>query len=453
MAVTSDVGDRARSRGVSYQELLDRDTRAVPKTLRLVQPIDFESDDIPTDRYTSREFHELEKAKLWSRSWQMVCRDEHLPDPGDTYVYDIAGSSYLIVRITPTLVKAYPNACLHRGRLLRESSGPAEELRCPFHGFCWDLDGALKEVPCAWDFPSVEPETWALPEVSVGLWGGFIFINPDPTAPPFEEYVGDLDRHFERWPLEKRYVEAHVAKVMRCNWKACQEAFMESFHVITTHPNLLPGIGDANSQYDVFGNFSRAITPNGTPSPHLTWSPSEQEMLDAMIDRRLDDPMVMAVPEGETARSVAASGARAQLAPTLGEEYMDSLCDAELVDSFYYTLFPNFHPWGGFNRIVYRFRPNGDDHTTSIMECMFLSPYNGERPPPAPVHHLGPDDNWTDAPELGMLARVFEQDSLNLPKVQAGLQAMKKPGVTFAHYQETKIRHFYRMLDDLLKRP
>ena len=56
---------------------------------------------------------------------------------------------------------------------------------------------------------------------------------------------------------------------------------MEAYHVVATHPQLLPGIGDANSQYDVWGNFSRAITPNGTPSPHLRWEPTEQEMFDS----------------------------------------------------------------------------------------------------------------------------------------------------------------------------
>ena len=114
------------------------------------------------------------------------------------------------------------------------------------------------------------------------------------------------------------------------------------------------------------------------------------------------------------------------LAPVIGAEAAEDLSDAELVDSFYYTLFPNFHPWGAYNRIVYRFRPNGDNHEESIMECMFLSPYSGERPPAAPIHWLGADDSWTDAPELGFLARVFNQDTFNLPSVQRGLNAARE---------------------------
>ena len=454
MTVAREETRVGRSPGRTYQQLLDDDSREVPAVLRLEHPIDFPpGGDIPVERYTSRAFHDLEVERLWKRVWQMACREEDIPEVGDTVVYDIAHLSYLVVRVAPDTIKAYPNACLHRGRSLRDDDGRASELRCSFHGFCWNLDGSLKDVPCSWDFPQVDKASWPLEEINVATWGGFVFVNPDPQAEPFDAFVGDLSEHFSRWPLEHRCKVAHVAKRMRCNWKVLQEAFMEAFHVVTTHPQLLPGIGDANSQYDVFGNFSRAITPNGTPSPHLNWEPTEQDMLDAMVDRRLDEPPAVEVPPGMTARRTAAAGGRAGLAAVIGQAAADDLSDAELADSIYYTLFPNFHPWGAYNRIVYRFRPNGDDHTTSIMECMFLSPFAGERPAPAPVHWLDFDQPWTDAAELGMLASVFEQDSFNLPRVQAGLMATHKAGVTFSAYQETKIRHFHRLLEEQLSRP
>jgi hypothetical protein len=117
-------------------------------------------------------------------------------------------------------------------------------------------------------------------------------------------------------------------------------------------------------------------------------------------------------------------------------------------------VFPNFHPWGAFNRIVYRFRPNGDDHQTSIMECLYLAPFReGERPPPAPIHWLDFDEDWTNAPELGPLARIFNQDSFNLPKVQRGLRATQRPGLTLSNYQEAKIRHFHALLERWLAAP
>ncbi len=453
MAMTIDTTTGARSPGISYQQLLDTDTRPVPAVLRKENGVFLGSDDLPKDRYLSREFHELEVEKVWKRVWQMACREEELPNVGDTFVYDIVGLSILLVRVTPDQIKGYYNACLHRGRQLREYPGQTTELRCPFHGYSWHLDGTLKHIPAEWDFPHVDRAQFALPEVKVGTWGGFVFINMDPNCEPLESFLGELPEHFERWPLEKRVKTVHVARIFRANWKIVQEAFMEAFHVVATHPQLLPGIGDANSQYDVFGNFSRAITPNGTPSPHLRYTPTEQEMLDSMIDRALDEPPLIELGEGMRARVVVAANARRQLAPIIGEEAAEQLCDAELVDSFYYTLFPNFHPWGAYNRIVYRFRPYGDNHEMSIMECMFLTPYEeGNKPDPAPIHWLGPDDDWTEAPELGLLARVFNQDTFNLPKVQIGLKSLQKPGVTLANYQELKVRHFHVLLDQWLAR-
>jgi phenylpropionate dioxygenase-like ring-hydroxylating dioxygenase large terminal subunit len=453
MTLTADAADRARSPGLSYQDLLDADSRPVPDVLRWQSSASFGQDDKPVDRYISREIHELEKERLWTKVWQMACRESELADVGDTQVYDITDISILLVRTSPTEIKAFYNACLHRGRQLREHPGPVTELRCPFHGYAWNLDGSLKHVPCQWDFPQVVPEEFRLPEVKVGTWGGFVFINMDPNAEQLDSFLGDLPKHFERWPLEKRFKQAHVARVLPTNWKTVQEAFMEAYHVVATHPQLLPGIGDTNSQYDAWGNFSRAITPNGTPSPHLKWTPTEQDMFDSMSDRRLDmDPYVV-IPDGMTARQVAGRNGRAMMAPFLGAG-ADELTDAELTDSFYYTLFPNFHPWGAYNRIVYRFRPYQDEHEMAVMECMFLSPYDEAegRPGDAPVHWLGVDDDWTEAPELGLLARVFNQDCFNLPKVQKGLHTLRrhKPGVTMAVYQETKVRHFHALFEQWL---
>jgi hypothetical protein len=444
---------QTRSNGISYQELLDVDSRPAPDVLRWVSPMPPGPDFVPVERYTSAKFHRLEVEKLWKRVWQMACREEDVPEVGDHLTYDIAGISVLIVRTAPDTIQAFRNICLHRGRLLKEKSGRDDELRCAFHGFAWNLDGSLKHVPCKWDFPQVD-ETWRLPDVRTGFWGGFVFINLDLDCAPLEEHLGDLTAHFERWPLERRYKQAHVAKILDCNWKVAQEAFMEAYHVVATHPQLLPGIGDANSQYDVFGNFCRAITPNATPSPHLQWSPTEQEMLDAMFDRNLDDPVMVEVPTGDTARRVAGDLRRRAMVDVLGPEAADRLTDAELCDSFYYTVFPNMHPWGAYNRIVYRFRPNGNRHDQCIMECMFLSPYDESqpKPPAAPIHWLGMDDDWTDAWELGLLARVFNQDVFNLPKVQDGLESGAIDTVTFANYQETKPRHFHQLLEEWLAR-
>jgi nitrite reductase/ring-hydroxylating ferredoxin subunit len=402
--------------------------------------------------------------------------------------------------------KAFYNACLHRGRQLCDYRGKAaRDFRCSFHGWAWNLDGSLKEVPCQWDFPSVEAEDYHLPEVKVERWGGFVFINPDLDAAPLEDHLGNLDDHFTLLPFKQRYKAAHVAKILRCNWKVAQEAFMEAYHVVATHPTILDVIGDANTKYDVFGNFSRAISPQEVESPHIRpYTPDPEARmytrwkhpfsgfiyeraandLVTVTDRDgnisafradgswVEGPLTHADPNmcnwvggkllpetgdmplervrepgpGESKRAIAAAGLREELRPLFGDE-VKNISDAELVDVLYYSVFPNIHPWGSFNPIFYRFRPNGDNPEECIHECWFMvpSPDGENRPEPAPIHWLGPDDDYTDAPELGMLAKVFNQDVHNLPKVQKGLKALKKPEVIFANYGESKIRHFHQL--------
>lgn len=437
-----------RSAGISYQDLIATDAVPPPDTLTLEGRLDSDVTTVPVSRYTSKEFHDLEMKKLWPRVWQMACREEQIPKVGDHYVYEIGSFSILVVR-TASGIKAHHNVCRHRGRKLCEHPGPGHSpsFICPFHGFSWNVDGSLRNITSDWDFPHIDKDNFDLTPVQVGHWGGWVFINMDMDAQPFEEFYGDLAKHFEVWRPEERYIEAHVGKIMPCNWKLAQEAFMEAFHVITTHPQILAGIGDENTQYDAWGNFSRAITPNGTPSPHLRWDPDEQEMFEAVIMHKLDDPAAPQVPDGVRARSMMAAGAREGLRDVVPAEV--PISDADVSDSIYYTLFPNFHPWGGYNRIVYRFRPWKNHHDKSLMECYYLTPFKeGQRPAPAELHLLREEDDWTQAPELGLLAKVFQQDSFNLPHVQTGLEAAQYEEVTLARYQETKLRHFHHLLNE-----
>ena len=120
------------------------------------------------------------------------------------------------------------------------SQDHVRQFRCPFHGMTWNIDGSLREMPCAWDFPDVDAASFRLPEAQVGTWGGFVFVNLDPAAAPLGEYLQDLPAHFDAWPLEDRYLAAHAVQVLPCNWKVALEAFIEAYHTMAVHPQLLP---------------------------------------------------------------------------------------------------------------------------------------------------------------------------------------------------------------------
>jgi len=145
-------------------------------------------------------------------------------------------------------------------------------------------------------------------------------------------------------------------------------------------------------------------------------------------------------------RAYLADQKRDAMRKTYGDSIdFEKFADAQMIDAIFYSVFPNWSPWGCLNPIFYRFRPNGSDPETCIMEVMFFPPTPPSgRPAPAKLTELGIDDDWTMAPELGGLAKVFQQDSLNLPLVQKGLKAQLQQEVVFATYNEQKIRHFYQ---------
>jgi len=440
----------------SYGDILERDTRPVPDFLREKNVPEIGTDPVLASRYYDPAFFEKEVGRVWSRVWQMACREEEIPKVGDYQIYEVVGKSLIITRTAPNEIKAFYNSCLHRGRKLVTMPGSKSEFRCPYHGFAWNCDGTFKENPIPWDFPQWKDRDMSLPEAKVASWGGFVFVNFDLTAPALETVLGPLAKDFERYDFANRYKAVHVAKVVRANWKAVAEAFMESHHSITTHPQILPFLADANSQYDLLNDYvSRHFSASGVPSPFIAdRNLSDSDIIRAMAaggggTRRRVSEDNTDVPSNITARAFAAEAARQSLAVEDGGDY--SKCsDAEMIDALLYNVWPNMSFWAGYApNLTYRWRPNGRDPESAIMDVMILKrvPKSGPRPVPAPVHFLREDEKWSDAPELGGLAGIFEQDMGNLPYVQEGLHASGTGTVHFGRYTEMRIRQLHRMLD------
>ncbi len=443
--------------GPSVQEVLAKDVNAAPAIMREESPAEGQSlADVSIDRYFSKAWHDREVEKIWRKTWQLACRLEEIPNIGDHVIYEIVHDSLIVVRTGPSEIRAYINSCLHRGTLLRTEGGCVKHFRCPFHGFTWSLDGKLSVVPSQWDFPHVDKAKMSLPEAKVGTWGGFVFVNFDAACEPLESYLEILPAHFAAFKLEDRYKAAHVAKIMPCNWKLAMEAFVEALHVSFAHPQVLSYYGDTNTQYDVWPgvrHVSRMISVQGVPSPAFTGISPERTIEEMRRDVPFFAGRPIEVGPGETARGKLAERAREKISRSIGRD-MSDLSDTESLDLIEYMLFPNMVPWGGQALpITYRFRPYKDDPETSLMEIMFLfsKAPDGTHPPPAKMRLLGPDQKWADAPELGSAAMVADQDTDNLMRIQKGLRTSRKPGVTLARYQESRIRHYHETLDAYMK--
>ena len=202
---------------------------------------------------------------------------------------------------------------------------------------------------------------------------------------------------------------------------------------------------------DVYGNYSRQISPSGTPADDLPVEPTERDIVARMLDVREGEELPIPFSQRTTARDSMATAARERWRGVLGDA-VDEVSDGELVDNWNYAIFPNLHPWGAYNRIVYRFRPNGDRHDECLFEVMFLTPFRGERPPPAAIQWLDLDDSWTLATELQTLALVMEQDTFNMTSVQRGLHTTRRSHLLTSNFQEGMVSWRHDLLTDWVER-
>lgn len=440
----------------STQEIIAKDKVQAPAWV-CSESYDFMGDeDISIDRYIDPEYAKLENQHLWPRTWQFACREEHIPEVGDYYVYDIGRKSFIVTRTAEDQIKAYYNACLHRGTKLRPSysEGFAQEFKCPFHGWSWNIDGSSKQVVCDWDFPHVDKQRFSLPEARVETLGGFVFICMDEQAPSLAEFLGpEFLQHINAWHLQDRYIHLHVQKTIPANWKLTMEAFMEAYHVIETHPQVAVSNGDANSQYDTYGeHVNRFISTLGVLSPHLRGQYTEQDILDQFTvgDSSVLDGADRKLKPGESARQRMADMLRAMFSAGTDSD-LSGVSDAEILDCFSYTLFPNTFLFPGISLpMVYRFRPDPEDFRACIYEVFFLRPVptSGVRPDPASPIVLSAEQSFKEAEGMDPgFGEILDQDTENLLLQQQGLEASAKPGITLGNYQEIRVRHFEAAVD------
>lgn len=446
--------------GPAYREIVANDR--VPPVADMLEShrVDLGIESIERSRYTSAEFLRQEREHMWPRVWQLAGREEEIPEIGDVLIYEIFNCSLLIVRSDVDEIKAYYNTCLHRGTKLCAADTSVAQLRCPFHGFTWSLKGQLTHVPCRWDFPQISEAEYRLPEVRVSRWGGFVFVNFDPKAAPLEQYLEVLPSHFSgRDDYNNKYIFAHFQKILPCNWKAAVEAFLESYHIPETHPQMVGYTCYDGTQYDVFPgarHTNRFLSTIGVTNSDVTGPVSEQKILEVLFAQMAgESAAVPALPPGQTARQFLADMSRRSTEAENAVDYSTSP-DSHAIDGLQYFLFPNVILFRGFGfPMVYRTRPNGNDPDTCIFDMYLIRdvPAGKPRPEAARPLHMG-DRGFSDLePTLpSWLGVVYDQDTQTLRNQQEGLKAGGSSSVPFSRYQEVRIRHLHRTLDLYLAR-
>lgn len=442
----------------SMLSLLDQDTRPIRDSL-LEDRNDYVDDQphfLDKHRYIDPEVTRQEVERIWTKTWQMACREEEIPEVGDNIIYEVVDKQVIVVRAAPNEIRAFFNVCPHRARMICNTGGNVTNFRCPFHGLSWKLDGSIQHVPFQWDFPGVSDEDWSMFSVKVARWQGFVMINMDPDSMSFEDYIGGLGEHVNEWDFENRYIALHISQMVRANWKINIEATLEDFHIMATHPQALPFIPWGSSQYLAnkdMPHWSRLLFGMAVPSFAADAS-TEQKTLNALKDTYggvlPGEEELWIVPPGGTARKQLADISRKRSSAMANGKDFSQAADTEMIDNWVYPVFPNIYIWGGASNFFYRYLPWKDDPEMSTMEIYFLLPLPEGMPRPAPAKMVlhGPDMKFSDLPELANAAGEFwDQDLTNLEWVQRGLKTLPRDSIRLANYNESQIRHFHRTYD------
>ncbi|MBL4621410.1 MAG: aromatic ring-hydroxylating dioxygenase subunit alpha [Immundisolibacteraceae bacterium] len=196
------------------------------------------SGPLSIESMTSSEYFELEREKIFKKSWLNVGRIEDLPKPGDYMVQSIAilQSSLIIVRGDDQQIRAFHNVCRHRGNEIASGCGNAKGFSCDFHGWTYSNQGELAFVPDEGQFFNLDKNKLGLVSLQCETWKGFIFINADPDpSQSLIEYLGGLGDQLKDFPFEQMVPMHRLEAEVNANWKVIIDAFQESYHAGFVH--------------------------------------------------------------------------------------------------------------------------------------------------------------------------------------------------------------------------
>lgn len=249
---------------------------------------------LPAWTYADADFHRAECARVFRPSWQIVCHESDIPDPGDFHTLDYIGESVVAVRTAGGAINAFTNVCRHRGaRLLDGPSGCAARITCPYHAWTYDLDGRLIGLPLAQTYGDLDRGQHGLAPVEVEIWHSFIFVRlKDDGGPSVADMMAPYANEVEpyRFP-DLRALGRVTLRPRRVNWKNVGDNYSDGLHIAVAHPGLnrLMGNGygvEATEHVDkMWGPIREARSSNPSERayqallPHVPHLPPERQKL------------------------------------------------------------------------------------------------------------------------------------------------------------------------------
>jgi choline monooxygenase len=350
-----------------------------------------QAETLPARWYTDPVLLEVEKEKLFYKTWQPVGRLENVRRPGDYFTCEAVGQPLVVTRGTDGQLRAFYNVCMHRAGNVAVGQGNRKSLQCKYHGWTYDLEGKLMHAPEFDGVANWQKEQVCLKSVLVEAWGPWVWVNLDPAARPMNDVYGPIHTEIlsKGFNIDNMSFIERRDYVIDCNWKVYVDNYLEGYHLPIAHPGLFREVDYDQYQVETFRYYSKQHAP------------------------------IREVREGEHR----------------DRRYVRTSAEAE---ALYYWIFPNvmlnvYLDNTSINIIL----PLDQERTLTIFEWYFEQPGTGE--------------GWESMQEIIKFSDEIQQEDIEIClNVQKGLKSKAYDRGRFSVLRENGVHHFQSLLHEFL---
>ncbi len=221
---------------------------------------------LPSYLYTDADIYEIEKERIFYRTWQYVAHKSSFENPGDYVTVQICDQNLFVMKGGDGELRAFYNVCQHRAHeLLPPGSGNVKRvIVCPYHAWAFEREGALRGAPRSENRPGFNKADFSLKQARLEMFLDCAFINLDPSAAPLAEQAADLEADIlEKVPFYKNLKSPATGMLgesyIKAGWKVVVDNYVECYHCEHAHPDFADLISMDTYQHDTFGLWARQL--------------------------------------------------------------------------------------------------------------------------------------------------------------------------------------------------
>jgi len=224
------------------------------------------SHSINTRCYLDPKFLQVEREQVFHRSWQFLCHEEKLREPGSYVTLSVEGQPVVAARNRDGELNAFYNVCKHRGHELISGEGRIKKFTCPYHSWTYNLDGALVVAPRSEHIENFEAGEICLDKLRIEVFCHLVFVNLDPDAAPLAEQSGDLASEVMSFApdLADLTFSTRLTYRIKANWKSVVDNFLECYHCPVAHKGFSSMIDMDSYKVKTHGIYSSHMAKANT---------------------------------------------------------------------------------------------------------------------------------------------------------------------------------------------